>query len=783
MTRVGILANNTGDYGMNCRIHFVVGLQLFIGLGCSQIGLAETLRVPDDHKTIQQAIDNATARDTVLVRPGTYKERIVLKPGITLKSIGDDAKGKLGLKRAETTIIDGNFADAKHAGVSMAEDSTLDGFTITGVGTYDEALWKKHHATQGEEQSHEHIGVLGTPGIGVVGVERCRVANNIVHHIGYTGIAIVGADGKRVSPHITRNIAYRNMGGGIGSMKRSTAVIEANMCFENFYAGIGHDDASPLVIKNLCYENVRAGIGISEGSCPIVRDNLCYKNRRAGIGVRTGDNTQPIIEQNECYENEMAGIGNRDDARPIIRHNRCYKNRMAGIGSRDNARAVIEHNECYENEMAGIGSRLGAAPVIRNNRCYRNQMAGIGSREEARPVIEDNECFENKMAGIGTQQDALAIIRNNRCYRNEMAGIGSRLGARPVIVENECFENQMAGIGSREGAAPIIRDNQTHHNQLAGIGNRLGARPVIVDNESRENQKAGIGVRDRETVAVIVGNRCLENRLVAVGLPDGATGYIHGNELKRTGGGAPPLVAIKGDSKGVVTHNHITGGGVAGILAQGAIQIIGNRFQGKGPGQGSAIWIWKGSHVAAVENHVHGYRNAINASGSQVTAIRNLTRMFEGPAMIVKKSFAPSIIHGNTAISSNPKSTAVLVDSEKNTAVENVLKKPNEVKVSQYPSPAAWPLLSEVGHGESYHRLANSNTQLEVREGPWKMVVTYAKTPRYTLFHTVNDVEERHDLSTQLEQIAFRLRGRLEKENGRKYQAELKGPGRGRIPK
>lgn len=302
---------------------------------------------------------------------------------------------------------------------------------------------------------------------------------------------------------------------------------------------------------------------------------------------------------------------------------------------------------------------------------------------------------------------------------------------------------------------------------MAGIGNRLGARSIIVDNESRENKKAGIGVRNPETVAVIVGNRCLENRLIAIGLPDGATGYIHGNELQRTGGGAPPLVAFKGRAKGVVSHNSIRGGGVAGLLAQGEIQILGNRFQGKGPGQGSAIWVWKDSQITAVNNHVQGYRNAINASGSQVTATRNVTRDFEGPSLIVKKSASPSYVIGNTAISNNPKNTAAQVDGENTSSLENVLKKPNDDDAIQYPNPSAWPMLSHDGQGESFHPLANTNTQLEVREGPWKLVVTYGKKPQYALFYAESDPSGKLDLSAPLEQITFRLRGLIEKQEGK----------------
>lgn len=407
-------------------------------------------------------------------------------------------------------------------------------------------------------------------------------------------------------------------------------------------------------------------------------------------------------------------------------------------------------------------------------------MAGIGAREEARPVIEDNECFENMMAGIGSQQDAAAIVRNNRCYRNEMAGIGSRLGARPVIVENTCFENKMAGIGSREGAAPIIRSNQSYKNQMAGIGSRRGARPVIVDNESRENQMAGVGVRDKETVAVIVGNRCLENRLVAIGLPDGATGYIHGNELLRTGGGAPPLVAVKGGSIGMVSHNRISGGGVAGVLAHGNVDVIGNRFQGQGPGQGSAVWVWKESTVTVANNRVQGYRNTVNASGSQVTATNNITREFEGPSIIVRKSSAPAHVYGNLAISNNPQDTAVDVEGALGAANANTLKKTAEVEESQDPNPPIWPLLARDANGDAFHPLANSGRQVVIQDGPWKLVATYGPATTYALFNSEDDPQNKNDLSVRLEQITFRHRGLLEKQEGLEYQAEMRGNGPGK---
>lgn len=469
----------------------------FISLLSSSYFLAaKEIRVPDDHETIQDAIAEANTGDVILVIPGTYRERIVLKAGIQLRSVGPEGKGEIGLTRAETTIIDGGNEVGDSPGVTMAEGSTLDGFTITNVGRYDDEKWQKHWDEKGQNQMHAHIGKFGTPGIAITGATS-TVINNIVHHNGDTGIAIRGAEGKLCTPVISGNICYRNMGGGIGSMMGSSAIIDRNICFQNFYAGIGHNGADSVVTRNECYENIRAGIGISEGASPTVRKNRCHGNRRAGIGIRTGASTCPVIEDNDCYENEMAGIGSEEEA----------------------------------------------APVIRGNRCYRNKLAGIGCRDHSSPLIVENHCYENKAAGIGIDS-ADALLFRNRVERNEAAGIGINNGSKASVIENTCAEN----------------------------------------------------------------------RLVAVGIPNGGEVLLQKNTFVRTGG-MPPIIAIFGDSKVVLTGNLIKGGGVAGVMSTGRLYAIGNTIEGKNGASG--ILVRKDSEATLSGNRISGYRMAVRDQGAK----------------------------------------------------------------------------------------------------------------------------------------------------------------------
>ncbi len=455
---------------------------ILFALLSASISFADVIRVPTDYETIQSAIDAVDAGDTIEVSAGTYLERLVLKPGITVRSVGGNERGKLGLIRAETTILDGGGENGDAPGVTMAEGATLDGFTITRVGLYDEEQWKRHWDEQGENQSHEHIGTFGKPAIAITGL-NCTVTNNIVRHNGDTGIAIVGVEGTSTAPRVAGNVCYRNMGGGIGSMKGSTAFIDSNTCFENLYAGIGHNGASPLVTNNRCYRNVRAGIGVSEGSSPVLRNNRCYGNRRAGIGIRTGAKTRPIVEDNDCYENAMAGIGVEDEAAPIVRSNRCYRNEAAGIGCRSDSAALIVDNDCFENKAAGIGVN-SAQPLLLQNRLEKNETAGIGIRGDSNARVLENTCLDNRLVAVGMPDGAEAILLNNTFERT---------GGMPPIV---------AILG---GSKASLIGNKIKGGGVAGV--LLDGKLTATDNVL-EGKNGGHGILAKEnSEATILGNR------------------------------------------------------------------------------------------------------------------------------------------------------------------------------------------------------------------------------------------------------------------------------------
>jgi hypothetical protein len=501
----------------------------------AQPALAVTLRVPQDHKTIQAAIDASQRGDTILVSPGRYPERITLKPGTVLRSDGDDTKGSQSLKRAEATVIDGGGNEGKRPGVVMAEGSTLDGFTVTNVGSYDEATWKKHFDSHGDELGDEEGSVQSegtTPAISIQGLS-CFVTHCIVHHNGDVGIGILGKERTKTAPFITDNILYRNMGGGIGVAEGAEAIIRGNTCKENLRAGIGCRKANPIITDNVCFENIRAGIGCREGSKPVMRGNKCYQNRRAGIGIRM-DGTAPVVEANECYENEMAGIGCRDGASPILRNNICRKNKMAGIGC-NGAKPLIVGNECRDNELAGIGLQGNAVATIQQNQCESNQLVAIGVTEGSTATIADNEV--SRTGGmppiIAVKDGSTATIRDNRI---------SGGGVAAVLVQGKATVsgNTFVGIGAKQGNAIWVWENSTARisdNSFDGYRaavNSTKATVVVTGNSIKQSQGTAIIVKDSQKPAHVYGNTAISPDLKAKVVDvQGPSGIVEENVLKK----------------------------------------------------------------------------------------------------------------------------------------------------------------------------------------------------------------------------------------------------------
>jgi len=516
-------------------------LAMAILLAAPASGLAAELLVPEQFPSLAEAIEAANGGDVISVAPGTYREAAHLRPGLVLRSRGDDARGETGIARAEATLIDLGGSDGP--AVTMAEGAVLDGFTITGVGHFDQELFDHHHSTQGEEMRPDEdrqVRRAGQAAIWIGGV-TALVRNCIVRDNGTPGIVCVGEAQGHNRSEIRSNVACRNMGAGILLAEGASPLVEANRCFSNLGPGIGCSGAHGLIQKNICHNNVRAGIGISEASTPLVRANVCHDNRRAGIGIRSED-TRPIIVENRCYGNAMAGIGVRDQASPLLHKNSCHDNALAGIGIRDGASPRVIENRCFRNAQAGIGVGIGGGGFLGKNECFENLQAGIGLRGEGEVIIEGNSIRDNHQAGIGLDSCSwgIATISGNRLEENGLVAIGVGAGW-----QLQASDNLLARTG---GMPPLV----------------MVFKGATADFEGNTFKGSGVAALR------------VEGRLRAIGNSFGCPETRHGGGPPQAAAWALPASSLE------FIDNAVEGWGLAILAQEAALLARDNQIKGDG---------------------------------------------------------------------------------------------------------------------------------------------------------------------------------------------------------
>ena len=326
---------------------------------------AAVIRVPGDYATIQEAIDNASQGDTVLVADGVYSPAsgetfpITMKSGIVLRSENGPALTTIDACGTQDVIWFQN----------VDSTASIEGFSITGGSC-----------------GYPHGGGITCNG------SSPRIAFNWIHgnRCDHYGGGILVADS---SPFIEDNWIGFNFavgnGGGLEVRYASSPVIRHNFIIFN---RVGQGDGGGIKIWTMVGQNY-----------PVVENNTI-------AWTRTNDKGGGLYVFNP--EGETTVRNN------LFLHNKAYgadavyvcRGPGGGIYTEESYTRIINNTICFNyaeshlttDVASGVGSAYASQttePEIRNNIIASNLNGyGILSEQGAGPDIAFNDVWNN---GLG----------------------------------------------------------------------------------------------------------------------------------------------------------------------------------------------------------------------------------------------------------------------------------------------------------------------------------------------------------------------------------------------
>jgi parallel beta-helix repeat protein len=435
-------------------------------------------------KSIQSAINNAEEGDTVIVKPGMYREQIIIDKSIRL--IGEDKN---------TTIIDGGGVD--DVVTIIADEILLCGFTIqNGKNRYN------HYAISMKSNNSMIMDTI--------------ITDN------YNGINLLFSS----QTTITDIKFHNNEGNAMNLYQSSYNMISSNIIHNNDYAMRLSESTNNMVINNQIYHQNMNDITLSHASDNSIISNILTDNILGGINIyhsngnllskNTLVNTEEGISLHNCTQTMITSNNITDCPREGVSLSASVENTVYGNILQENRGCGVlliyesENNSIIENTISKNRKGLCIDHSI-NNTILRNvfQSTGItieGDRIEhwTSQTINNNllngkliQYYSNSADTIIPHNTGQVILVN--CTRftiqdlnlsNVDIGIQLMFSSGNIIRNNTIRNNDIQAIDLYHSSSNLIQGNTIKSSKSIGINLFYASKNMITDNNLDSNKQA-----------------------------------------------------------------------------------------------------------------------------------------------------------------------------------------------------------------------------------------------------------------------------------------------------
>ncbi len=446
------------------------------------------------YRSIEAAVADAPTGATIVVRPGVYREVVLIDKEITL--IGDQG--------ATIECSEGGCLRI------IADKATVRNFTIRARMGWIEQFIKHEQRPAavvivGGRAVIEESDISSNRGAGVVvaGADAMPEFRNVrVHDCMLNGILFT----NKSQGVVEDSDIYANQWAGIRSERGSNPIIRRSKIRMGKMAGLLLDHGSATVEESEVFENNYAGLHARDGSSISLRKTRSFRNN--GNGIFIANKSSGKAEACEVSENKNTGIEVAEESEAQLVDIKVHDQKTHGIVVWHNSTAVVEGAMVYENGT-GLFVASGGKPTVRKSVFRSHLYAAIEVQEGGDPTIEESQIYDGKTTGIYFRGGASGRVQHCAVFGNGSSNIIIAAGSDPEISKTRSSESGYAGVLVMDGGQGSVTDCEIFNNYL-GIEIRTNSSLSVHNSTIKDNHHHGL-VADCTSTGTIKGSRLQGN--------------------------------------------------------------------------------------------------------------------------------------------------------------------------------------------------------------------------------------------------------------------------------
>nr|QNO54991.1 hypothetical protein KIHMDPCI_00002 [Methanosarcinales archaeon ANME-1 ERB7] len=532
-----------------------------------------------DFSVIQEAINNASMGDTIIVHSGVYYEQVYVNKSVRLKGIGYPVVAANGSGSAITLNADGitlegfNATNSGSSGSDVGIKVTSNNNTITGNNVSNNG-WNGISVDSSNNNSITGNNVCNNEySISLSDSNNNTITGNNVSNNKYGGIYLADSSNNNsitgntfVNNGLRVSNSYQNtVGGNIVNGKLLVYLEDASDYTVKDAGQVILVNCTNITVKNLDLSNTDVGIGLWKTENSRISNNNVSNNNCGSISL--SDSSNNSITGNNASNNNGDGISISDSSNNTITGNNASSNSNVGIYlSGDSSNNSITGNNVRNNSNVGIWlSSLGLFPfnntITDNN--VRNNYGGIYLSRSSNNSITGNNVSDNYDDGISLSRSSNNSITGNTFVNDGLSVDDS--------YQNTVEENIVNG-------KPLVylEDASDYTVEDAGQVIVVNCTNITVENLDLANTSVGVALWKTEDSKVL--NNTVSNNGNGISISRSSNNRITGNNVGNNSIGG---ISLWGSSNNIITGNNVCNSSIGGISLWNSCNnntITGNTF-------------------------------------------------------------------------------------------------------------------------------------------------------------------------------------------------------------